>query len=63
MSMPSPVHRLATLASSAYWLRFVDGHWLIYRHERLIADFPAENADTALAFLRHKQGEESEDDQ
>ncbi|HUO91041.1 MAG TPA: hypothetical protein VMU08_17855 [Rhizomicrobium sp.] len=54
---------MATLASSAYWLRFVDGHWLIYRHERLIADFPAENADTALAFLRHKQGEESEDDQ
>jgi hypothetical protein len=44
-------------AESAYWLRFLNGRWLIYWHERLIGDFPAENADLALAFLRQKQSE------
>ena len=59
------VHDLATLAlerldhetESAYWLRFLNGRWLIYWHERLIADFPAENATMALKFLRQKQSE------
>ena len=50
------VERLDQQAQSAYWLRFLNGHWLIYRHERLIADFPAENATLALRFLRLKQG-------
>jgi hypothetical protein len=43
--------RLDREAESAYWLRFPNGRWLIYRHERLIGDFPA------VAFLRRKQGE------
>ena len=59
------VHHLAALAlerldhevESAYWLRFLNGRWLIYWHERLIADFPAENATMALSFLRQKQSE------
>ena len=51
------VERLDQQAQSAYWLRFLNGHWLIYWHERLIADFPAENATMALRFLRLKQGE------
>ena len=44
-------------AESAYWLRFPNGRRLIYRHERVIGDFPAENAARALAFLRQKQSE------
>ena len=36
---------------SGYWLRFLDGRWLIYRYERVIGDFPAENAALALDFL------------
>jgi hypothetical protein len=49
--------RLDCEADSAYWLRFLNGRWLIYWHERLISDFPAENARLALAFLRLKQSE------
>ena len=49
--------RLDREARSAYWLRFLNGRWLIYWHERLIGDFPAENAALALAFLRQKQSE------
>ena len=49
--------RLEREGKSAYWLRFLNGRWLIYWHERLIADFPAENATMALRFLRLKQGE------
>ncbi len=49
--------RLDREADSAYWLRFLNGRWLIYWHERLIGDFPAENATLALAFLRQKQSE------
>ena len=49
--------RLDHEAESAYWLRFLNGRWLIYWHERLIGDFPAENAALALAFLRRKQSE------
>jgi hypothetical protein len=49
--------RLDREAESAYWLRFLNGRWLIYWHERLIGDFPAENAALALAFLRQKQSE------
>lgn len=49
--------RLDREAESAYWLRFLNGRWLIYWHERLIGDFPAENAGLALAFLRRKQSE------
>jgi len=56
-SSTSGVAQLDQQAHSAYWLRFLNGHWLIYRHERLIADFPAENAATALRFLRLKQGD------
>ncbi|HEX4192236.1 MAG TPA: hypothetical protein VHY80_04020 [Stellaceae bacterium] len=49
--------RLDHEAESAYWLRFLNGRWLIYWHERLIGDFPAENAALALTFLRQKQSE------
>jgi hypothetical protein len=49
--------RLDREADSAYWLRFLNGRWLIDWHERLISDFPAENARLALAFLRLKQSE------
>jgi hypothetical protein len=49
--------RLDREAEAAYWLRFLNGRWLIYWHERLIGDFPAENAALALAFLRQKQSE------
>jgi hypothetical protein len=49
--------RLDREAESAYWLRFLNGRWLIYWHERLIGDFPAENAALALAFLQRKQSE------
>jgi hypothetical protein len=51
------LERLDREAVSAYWLRFLNGRWLIYWHERLIGDFPAENAALALAFLRDKQSE------
>ncbi|HEY3919832.1 MAG TPA: hypothetical protein VGL83_18725 [Stellaceae bacterium] len=51
------LERLDREAESPYWLRFLNGRWLIYWHERLIGDFPAENAALALAFLRQKQGE------
>ena len=51
------LERLDHEAESAYWLRFLNGRWLIYWHERLIADFPAENATMALSFLRQKQSE------
>jgi len=51
--------RLEREARSAYWLRFLNGRWLIYWHERLIGDFPAENAVMALRFLRLKQSEPS----
>lgn len=44
-------------AESAYWLRFLNGRWLIYWHERVIGDFPAEHAAMALDFLRLKQSE------
>jgi hypothetical protein len=49
--------RLEREGKAAYWLRFLNGRWLIYWHERLIADFPAENATLALRFLRQKQSE------
>jgi hypothetical protein len=49
--------RLDREAESAYWLRFLNDRWLIYWHERLIGDIPAENAALALAFLRQKQSE------
>ena len=49
--------RLDREAESAYWLRFLNGRWLIYWHERLIGDFPAEHATLALTFLRQKQSE------
>ncbi|HEV8014509.1 MAG TPA: hypothetical protein VGP48_03190 [Stellaceae bacterium] len=49
--------RLDREADSAYWLRFLNGRWLIYWHERLIGDLPAEHATLALAFLRQKQSE------
>jgi hypothetical protein len=64
--LPSAVPALATAfglerldreAESPYWLRFLNGRWLIYWHERVIGDFPAENAVLALDFLRLKQGE------
>ena len=51
------LERLDREAESAYWLRFLNGRWLIYWHERVIGDFPAENAALALAFLRVKQSE------
>ena len=63
----SPVPGLATAlglarldreAESAYWLRFLNGRWLIYWHERVIGDFPAEHASMALDFLRRKQSEQ-----
>jgi hypothetical protein len=50
--------RLDRKAESAYWLRFLNGRWLIYWHERLIGDFPAEHASMALEFLRQKQSEQ-----
>ena len=53
------LQRLEREAQSAYWLRFLNGRWLIYWHERLIGDFPAENATMALRFLRLKQSEPS----
>ena len=49
--------RLDREADTAYWLRFLNGRWLVYWHERVIGDFPAENASLALAFLRQKQSE------
>ncbi len=51
------LERLDLEADSAYWLRFLNGRWLVYWHERLIGDFPTENAHLALAFLRQKQSE------
>lgn len=51
------LERLDREAESAYWLRFLNGRWLISWHERVISDFPAENAALALAFLRQKQSE------
>jgi hypothetical protein len=51
------LERLDLEAESAYWLRFLHGRWLIYWHERVIGDFPAEHAALALDFLRLKQGE------
>ena len=53
------LERLDLEADSAYWLRFLNGRWLVYWHERLIGDFPTENAHLALAFLRQKQNEHS----
>jgi hypothetical protein len=44
--------QLKSEAASAYRLGFLNDRWLVYRHERLIADFPVENAELALAFLR-----------
>jgi len=49
--------RLNIEARAAYWMRFLNGRWLVYWHERLIGDFPAENATLALDFLRQKQNE------
>ena len=49
--------RLDLEGEPAYWIRFLNGRWLIHWHERLIGDFPAENAVLALAFLRQKQSE------
>ena len=46
------LERLDHEAKSAYWLRFLNGRWLVYWHERVIANFPAEKAATALGFLR-----------
>lgn len=51
------LERLDLESRSAYWLRFLNGHWLVYWHERLIGDFPAEKAASALALLRQKQGD------
>jgi hypothetical protein len=42
---------------AARCLRFLNGRWLIYRHERVIGDFPAENVALALSFLRLKQSD------
>jgi hypothetical protein len=52
------LERLDLEAESAYWLRFLNGRWLVYWHERLIGDFPTESAHLALAFLRQKQSEQ-----
>lgn len=41
---------------SVYWLRFLGGRCLIYRDECLMAEFPSEQADIALAYLRDRQG-------
>jgi hypothetical protein len=59
-SAPGPMEadgleRLDIEVGAAYWMRFLNGRWLIYWHERLIGDFPAENAALALDFLRQKQ--------
>jgi hypothetical protein len=48
--------RLDRKAESAYWLRFLNGRWLIDGHERLISNFPVENAALALT-LRQKHSE------
>jgi hypothetical protein len=50
--------RLAPDSESIYRLRFLAGRWLVYREERLIANFPAENVALALDFLRQKQSEQ-----
>jgi hypothetical protein len=50
--------RLGREAESAYWLRFLNGRWLLlYGHQRLISDFLVENAEFALTFFRQKQSE------
>ncbi|HEY1502733.1 MAG TPA: hypothetical protein VGF92_00470 [Stellaceae bacterium] len=51
------LERLDQEAGSAYWLRFLNSRWLVYWHERLIGDFPAQHASMALTFLRRKQSE------
>lgn len=53
--------RLMNEAASAYWLRFLNSRWLVYWHERLIADFPAEDAKIALAFLRLKREQRTQE--
>jgi hypothetical protein len=57
LGVPLDLDRLDLEAQSAYWLRFLNGRWLIYRHERLIGDFHAEHAAMALDYLRRKQNE------
>lgn len=52
------LERLGRETESAYWLRFLNSRWLVYWHERLIGDFPAEHASMALDFLRQKQSEQ-----
>jgi hypothetical protein len=50
---PAPgLGRLDHEAKSAYWLRFLNGRWLVYRHERVIGNFPTEKAAMAPEFLR-----------
>ena len=51
------LERLDLGSESTYWLRFLNGRWLIYSRERVIGDFPTENAARALDFLRLKQSE------
>ena len=46
------------LQHSDYRIRFLDRRWLIYRFDQIIADFPGDNAVTALAFLRLKEDEQ-----
>lgn len=55
--MTDHLDRIEAEAKSAYWLRFLNGRWLVYRHEVCIANFPAEQAVQALALLRTKQAE------
>jgi hypothetical protein len=51
------LERLDIETGAAYWMRFLNSRWLIYWHERLIGDFPVQNAALALDFLRQKQRE------
>jgi hypothetical protein len=51
------LERLDPEAEAAYWLRFLNGRWLVYWHEHVIGDFPAANAAVAVDFLRLKQRE------
>jgi hypothetical protein len=51
------LERLDIEAGAAYWMRFLNGRWLVYWHECLIGDFPTENAAQARDLLRQKQSE------
>jgi hypothetical protein len=60
MTLPSNAKPTSDAAAGiGYWIRFLDGRWLIYGRGRVIADLPGDNAAAALAFLRQKQEEQS----